>query len=120
MGIRMAGVAYVKVDGSQLPLRGNLTVSPTRYERTGVAGQDGVHGYAEKPRVPYIELDVSTITGVAVEDIDAMDDATVTAELADGRVFVLRNAWRAQTSEVNSKDGQFKVRFEGLDCLELN
>ena len=38
-----------------LALKGNLTVSCSPFERTGIAGQDDVHGYQELPRVPYIE-----------------------------------------------------------------
>jgi hypothetical protein len=39
--------------------------------------------------------------------------------MANGSVFVLRNAWRAERSTVNTRDGQFHVRFEGLSCDEL-
>ena len=92
---RIAGVAYWTVDGAQLALKGSLMVSPTPFERAGIAGQDRVHGYSENPVVPYIEGDVSLQLGTAVSDVDAVTDSTITAELADGRVFVLRNAWRS-------------------------
>ena len=52
---RIAGVAYIFVDGAQYPLRGDLTVSIDTIEREGVAGMDGVHGFTETPRVPWIE-----------------------------------------------------------------
>jgi hypothetical protein len=91
----------------------------SRQERTGIAGQDSVHGYSELPVVPYVSGDVSTIPGTSVEDIDAVTDATITAELANGTVYVLRNAWRAERSTINTRDGQFNVKFEGLTCDEL-
>ena len=116
---RIAGLAFWTVDGVRLAVRGSLMVSPTAFERAGIAGQDRVHGYSENPVVPYIEGDVSLQPGTSVSDVDAVTNATITAELADGRVFVLRNAWRAGKSEVNSKDGQYKVRFEGTSCDEL-
>jgi uncharacterized protein YlzI (FlbEa/FlbD family) len=119
MSNRFAGVAYWSVDGRQLAVRGNLEVMPSRYERTGIAGQDAVHGYSELPVVPYIAGDVSTLEGTSVENIDAVTDATITVEMANGSVFVLRNAWRAERSTVNTRDGQFHVRFEGLSCDEL-
>jgi len=40
MSQRVAGVAYLKVDGQIYPLRGNFTVSPSSVERAGIAGQD--------------------------------------------------------------------------------
>jgi hypothetical protein len=119
MSNRFAGVAYWSVDGRQLAVRGNLEVMPSRYERTGIAGQDAVHGYSELPVVPYIAGDVSTLEGTSVENIDAVTDATITVEMANGSVFVLRRAWRAERSTVNTRDGQFHVRFEGLSCDEL-
>jgi hypothetical protein len=40
MAPRIAGVAFLKVDGQQYPLRGNFMVSPSAVERAGIAGQD--------------------------------------------------------------------------------
>ncbi len=119
MGNKFAGTAYWSVDGRQLAVRGNLEVMPSRYERTGIAGQDTVHGYSELPVVPYVAGDVSTLEGTSVEDIDAITNATVTVEAANGTVWVLRNAWRAERSTVNLRDGQFHVRFEGMSLDEL-
>ena len=116
---RFAGVAYWSVDGAQLAVRGNLEVMPSRYERTGIAGQDRVHGYSELPVVPYVAGDVSTLEGTSVENIDAVTNSTITVEAANGTVFVLRNAWRAERSTVNTRDGQFHVRFEGMSCVEF-
>ena len=79
---RIAGVVYLKVDGNQYALKGNLTVSPDLIERTGVAGQDGVHGYTEQVHVPYISGDISDSAGLSLEDLRAITNSTVTAELA--------------------------------------
>ena len=65
MAQRIAGTAFLKVDGNMLPLRGNFTVSPSAVERTFLAGQDYVHGYQELPRVPWIEGDVSSTPDVS-------------------------------------------------------
>jgi tail tube protein len=119
MANRFAGIAYWTVDGTQMAVRGNLEVMPSRFERTGIAGQDRVHGYSELPVVPYVAGDVSTLEGTSVEAIDAVTDATITVEMANGTVYYLRNAWRAERSTVNTRDGQFHVRFEGLSCDEV-
>jgi len=119
MAVRMAGVAYMKVNGGQLPLRGNFTVSPSAVERTMIAGQDYVHGYQELPRVPWIEGDISTRPEVSMEALEAMVDVTVTAELANGRTYVLKEAACKAALENNTREGQFRVRFEGTSCEEL-
>lgn len=116
---RIAGVAYVFVDGRQYPLRGNLVISTDTIERTGVAGQDGIHGFTETPRVPFIEGDFSDIAGLSLMTIQAMCDVTVTAELANGKAYVLRNAWTSTAREFNAADGQATIRWEGMASEEL-
>lgn len=119
MGQRFAGIAYIKVDGRQYDARGNWSVSPKLTTRTGIAGQDGVHGYQEVPRVPFIEGDISTTQTFAVEDLSGITDATVQVDLANGKSYVLRNAWQAGELDINTHEGSVKVKFEGLDCVEF-
>src|SRR5215471_15171206 len=106
---RIAGVAYVFVDGRQYPLRGGLTISIDNIERTGVAGMDGVHGFTETPRVPWIEGDFSDLAGLSLLTLQRMDNVTITVELANGKVYVLRNAWTSTAREFNAAEGQAKV-----------
>jgi hypothetical protein len=117
---RIAGVAFLKVDGAQFPLHGNFTVSPSAVERAGIAGQDYVHGYQELPRIPFIEGDVSLDPALSMEDIEAVTNATVTAELANGRVYVLREAWCKSALELNTREGTVRIRFEGTSCDEIS
>ena len=86
---RVAGIAYLKVDGTQYDLAGNFTVSPSMIQRQMLAGQDGVHGYEEMPRVPFIEGDIRLAANLTVAQLDAMTDVTVTAELANGLTVIL-------------------------------
>jgi hypothetical protein len=120
MGQRVGGIAFLKVDGNLYPLRGNFTISPSPMERTGIAGQDYVHGYSELPRVPYIEGDVSSIPGLSTEAIERVVNSTVTAELANGKTYVLREAWCRAALEINTREGQFRTRFEGTVCNEVS
>jgi len=119
MAQRFAGIAYLKVDGDQYPLRGNFTVSPSPLERAMIAGQDYVHGYSELPRVPYIEGDVSLVPELSTEDVERVINSTVTAELANGKVYVLRQACCKAAFDLNAHDGLVRVRFEGVSCDEI-
>ena len=116
---RIAGVAYIFVDGRQYPLRGNLTISIDTVERVGVAGMDGVHGFTETPRVPFIEGDFSDIGQLSLITLQNMVNITVTAELANGKVYVLRNAWTSTAREFKAAEGQATVRFEGMAAQEI-
>jgi hypothetical protein len=117
---RIAGIAFLTVDGNQLALRGNFTVSPSAVERTMLAGQDGVHGYQELPRVPYIEAEISTMPGLSLEALEAETDSTVVAQLANSMQYTLVAATCKAGFEANTRDGQVRVRWEGLACQEIS
>jgi hypothetical protein len=116
----MAGIAFLTVDGEQMSLRGNFTVSPSPVERTMIAGQDGVHGYQELPRVPYIEGDISTLPGFYLETLLDETDSTVIAQLANNMQYTLTGATCKGGFENNSRDGQVRVRWEGVTCEEVS
>ena len=116
----IAGTAYLKVDGQMYPLKGSLTVSISPVERNGIAGQDYVHGYQELPRVPYIEGDLSTVPGLSLEQLLTETDVTVVAQLANNMQYVLTSATCKGGFENNTRDGQVRVRWEGLTCEEMS
>lgn len=116
---RIAGTAYVKVDGAQYSLSGSLTVSVDSVEREGKAGLSGVAGYSEMPRVPFIEGEFYLTADLSLKAVEAFTDVTVTAELANGKTYVLRNAWTAGAREANAADGTVTIRFEGMAGEEL-
>src|SRR3954469_25707757 len=120
MAQRIAGIAFLTVDGNQLALRGNFTVSPSPVERTMIAGQDGIHGYQELPRVPFIEGDISTLPTVSLEDLEAQTHVTVVAQLANNKQYTLAGATCKANLENNARDGQVRVRWEGLWCEEID
>jgi hypothetical protein len=119
MAQKFAGIAFLMVAGAQVRLRGNFTVSPSPVERTMIAGQDGVHGYQELPRVPYIEGDLSMTPDTSLEDLIAQTDINVIAQLANGVNYLLVGATCKAALEANTRDGQVRVRWEGIWCEEI-
>jgi hypothetical protein len=119
MAQKFAGIAFLFVGGQQMRLRGNFTVSPSPVERTMIAGQDGVHGYQELPRVPYIEGDISLTADMRLDEVDGMTNVTVVAQLANGFTYSLIGATCKAALEANSRDGQARVRWEGIWCEEI-
>jgi hypothetical protein len=120
MGVPVAGIAFLFVDGNQYPLRGNFMVDPSSIDRTGIVGQDGVHGFQELPVVPFIEGDVTLDPALNIEDVEAIFDATVQADLINGHSYVLRNAWTAGRRNLNTREGLVRIRFEGMACQEIS
>jgi hypothetical protein len=114
MAQKIAGVAHLSVGNVMLALRGNFTVSHSMVERTMLAGQDGIHGYQELPRVPYMEADISTVPNFDIQTLDGQTDVTVLAQLANGWFFQLADATCKAGLEQNTRDGQVRVRWEGM------
>jgi len=118
MAQRIAGIAYLWVNNRELALRGNFTVSPSNWERTMIAGQDGIHGFQELPRVPYIEGDVTLMPSLNLMDLVAQTSVDVVAQLANGKQYTMGGAACKANLEANTRDGQVRVRWEGLWCQE--
>src|SRR5262252_4618040 len=118
MARKIAGTAYLTVNGIQWALRGNFVVSPSFVERTMVAGQDGVCGYHETPRVPFIEGDLTTTPEMLIEELERQVNVTVVAQLANGLVYTLTGGICKGSLEDNTRDGIVHVRWEGLACNE--
>lgn len=118
MAQRIAGVAYLKIDGAQYALRGNFSVSPSNIERQMLAGQDGPHGFSEMPRIPYIEADISMQPGFSLTQAQAITNSTITAELANGNTYTLRNAATTAAFVINTQAGIAHIRWEGMGANE--
>jgi len=116
---RIGGVLSLRVDGVTYEARGSFQVTPSRVKRTGVAGQDAVHGYIEEPVVPQIKGDVSIGNLLSFEELEAIDEATVQVDLANGRSYVLTQAWLTAGFVIDAHDGKSELTFEGFTCQEL-
>ena len=116
---RIGGVLALKVDGNTYEARGSFTVTASSVKRTGVAGQDGVHGYIEEPIVPQIKGDISIGNDLSIDVLDNTTDSTVQLKLANGRSYVLTDAWTVAGSVIDAHDGKVDVTFEGLSCQEI-
>lgn len=119
MGQRIGGIIFVTIDGSQAQARGNFTVSPSSVKREGIAGQDSVHGYTEMPIVPGIKGDLSTTADLSIEDLQGITNSTIMAQLANGKTYVLSQAWTKAAFEIDSAEGKVGVEFEGMTCDEI-
>jgi hypothetical protein len=116
---RIGGLLALRVDGNLYEARGSFQVTPSKVKRTGVAGQDGVHGYIEEPIVPQIKGDLSIGNMLSIEDLDNITDSTVQVQLANGRTYVLVDAWTVAGSVIDAHDGKVDVTFEGISCEEI-
>lgn len=116
---RVGGVLALTVDGTVYEARGSFNVNGPSLKRTGIAGQDGPHGYIEEPVVPSIHGDISIGHHLSIIDLEAITDSTVMLQLANGMNYVLTNAWVTSAFVLDAHDGKVAVQFEGLSLQEL-
>jgi hypothetical protein len=117
---RVAGIVFVKVDGAQLKIKANVNCNRGDEKREGIVGHDGVHGYKSLPQIPYIEGEQTDSKDLDLKKYMAIDGATVTVQFANGKTFVLRQAWNASEGTVGSEEANISFRFEGLDAEWIN
>jgi len=115
---RLAGTASVTTNGVTIMVAGQFKYSPSTVKRETLTGMDRVHGYKEKPSVPYISCQVRDSGGTTVADFNDMTDVTVVAELANGKTIIGTGMWTVESQEVDSEDAVFDVRWESFSVVE--
>ena len=116
---RVGGIIFVKVDGQLFNAKGAFDYNLGVLKREAVAGQDAIHGFKEVPQVPMIEGTITDDSDLNLQSLLETRDATVTIELANGKVIVLQEAWYAADGNVNTEEGEVEVRFEGISAEEI-
>lgn len=111
---RVAGTCFFKVDGQQLEttVEGDLDVTLLKVKRETL--KPGF--YKETAQIP-------RMSGTFIfpkkfpKDVLSRDDLTITAELANGEVVTLQQAYVVDETVVKNADGTVDLAFEGLDAL---
>lgn len=116
---RRGGIITVQVNGEIQNARGNFTYNLGRPKREAIVGADTVHGYKETPQVSFIEGEITDRDTLDLNKLVTMTGATVTVELANGKVIALRDAWFAGEGTGNTDEGNIQVRFEGFTGEEV-
>jgi len=112
--LRQAGTCYIKVDGTQLEVSGSVEIPLNTTVRETVLSTQGAVGYKETKRAPYVKLDAVFTRNFPLESLTDADSMTVTAELANGKTYVLSEAWLEGEANANPSDGTVTLTFNGL------
>jgi hypothetical protein len=71
------------------------------------------------PQPAFIEGEITDSAALSLSKLVTITDATVTLELANGKVIALRNAWYAGEGTGQSEEGNIAFRFEAADGEEV-
>lgn len=113
MNSRVGGTLFLKVDSELFQAKGNFTYNINPFKRESVIGIDGRHGFKEIPQVMFIEGTITDSDELDLPKFQAIRDATITLELANGKVISLDQAVYTADGDVDTEEGEIQVRFEG-------
>ena len=116
---RRAGIIFLSVNGVLYDAKGNFSYNLGRPKRETIVGSDTVHGFMEKPQPAFIEGEITDRANLDLSALALMTDATVTLQLANGKMIALRDAWFAAEGTGNTEEGNIQVRFEGANADEV-
>lgn len=119
MSNRVGGLIALKIDGDLQKAKGAFTYNLGKPKRDAVIGADVVHGFKEAVQTPFIEGEITDHSNMSLEALLLTEDATITLELANGKVISLREAWYAGEGTGNTEEGNIAVRFEGISAEEI-
>lgn len=116
---RRGGIIFLKIDGEIYNAKGEFTYNLGKPKRDAIVGADAIHGYKEVPQIPFIEGEITDTPAMDLEKLVTVENATVTLELANGKVISLREAWYAGEGTGNTEEGNIAVRFEAISGEEI-
>jgi hypothetical protein len=116
---RRGGIIQLQVNGELYDAKGNFTYNIGRPKREAIVGADSVHGYKETPQACFVEGEITDRGTLDLDGLVSLTGATVTLELANGKVIVLRDAWYASEGTGNTEEGNIGVRFEAASGEEV-
>ncbi len=109
MGQKVAGTSFVKVDGVQMVISGNVEAPLGKRKRETVA--KGY--YKEEDGVPFTSGEFVIPKGLDIDKIMNGTNMTITTEFASGKVYTLSGAYVVDDSNVGSDEGKASIKFEG-------
>lgn len=110
MGQKVAGTAYVKVDGSQLTITGGCEAPLMEVKRETV-----VPGfYKEEDKAPYVKVTAVHTADLDIKKLVNGTDMTVTVEFRNGKVYVLAGAYLVEEPSSKGDDGTIELQFDGI------
>lgn len=113
MAKRLAGTAFLAINGSSIALVGDFEWDAGISMRETQSGQDGVHGYSEAVKPGRIKGTIRDMGNFSIAALNGLVDVTITCELANGKRVTGRNMWQVGDLPVNSNQATFELAFEG-------
>ncbi len=113
MAQNTVGVAYFRLNGVQYAIAGDMRINALSERRTPLIGIDGNVVAQVEFQSPSVECSVKDLRDVDLVAISKMEGATVTVEMGNGTIWELSDAFYSGEGELDAREGNFQVRFNG-------
>lgn len=114
MAKRVAGICYIKVDGAQLEVSGGIEAPLMDVKRETVMSLSGPAGTKETALEPFVKVTSIFGPNFPLATLQSNTDMTVTAELANGKVYTLSGAFVKGEPAAKGEDGTVELEFGGM------
>lgn len=119
MAQNTVGTAYFRINSVQYAIAGDMRVNALREKRSPLIGLDGNVVPQVEFQSPMVECSVKDNASVDLIALSQMEGVTVTVEMANGTVWELSNAFYSGDGELDAREGNFQVRFNGSSIRRL-
>lgn len=115
-----AGIVRVSTNGQRIDVtNGGIRYGFGGVQLTEILGADNFHGFSGAVAPAYIEVTITDHKKLDVAALFDAQDATITAELFNGKTLVLSQASNTSDRTAQSSDGAITLRFVGTSLKEL-
>ena len=116
MAVAVGGTLFFKVNGEAYQVKGNWTYNTGQPKREAIVGMDSVHGYKETPQAPKLSGQITDKPGQSTDSLKNVTDGDLMLEMANGKVFALRNSFYVADGDITTEEGEVQVEFQGLSA----
>ena len=116
---RLAGTAYLAINGKSMALAGDFAYQVSTPTREALVGQDGYHGYSEKPGHGVITATLRNSDKVSLTDLGNLVAATITVELANGKTVIGGQMFTTEKPKAKADDAGIEIEWHGPSVTEM-
>ena len=117
---RRAGVINFQINGKVYDAVGSFTVNFGQPKREGLVGPDRVHGYKEMPQIPKLSGEIRDAADLDMKnEILNMTNGTVTVKFANGKTYMIEEAYYCADGNLETEEGKIQLEIEGMSAEEV-
>lgn len=113
----IGGYATLTIDGEVWNAK-DIKLTVNGFKRETVVAQTAVAGFTKMPTQGSISATLFDRKDKPISEMMDKETATVIARFVTGKVVTGSNMWLIEQPELNTQDGTFEVKFEGVEVVE--